>query len=132
MVAIDKGNIKTMPARSMPATPDRTPGALLMGDAVNIRHPISGGGMVVALSDVVVLRNLLRPLRNLNDVPALVKDLESIYTLRKVSSLCLSLLAFGSNLEVTSYKIILGFAAASGFYHKHIGRCRVQGVMCIP
>ncbi|KAB2604650.1 squalene monooxygenase-like [Pyrus ussuriensis x Pyrus communis] len=58
-------------------------GALLMGDAVNMRHPITGGGMVVALSDVVVLRNLLRPLRNLNDVPALFKYLESFYTLRK-------------------------------------------------
>ncbi|TQE02406.1 hypothetical protein C1H46_011931 [Malus baccata] len=90
LVAIDKGNIKAMPTRSMPATAYHTPGALLMGDAVNMRHPITGGGMVVALSDVVALRNLPRPLRNLNDVPALFKYLESFYTLRKVSSLCWS------------------------------------------
>ncbi|KAM1915988.1 hypothetical protein ACFX13_035772 [Malus domestica] len=93
LVAIDKGNIKTMPTRSMPATASHTPGALLMGDAVNMRHPITGGGMVVALSDVVVLRNLLRPLRNLNDVPALFKYLESFYTLRKPAAFTINTLA---------------------------------------
>lgn len=73
-----------MPNRSMPADPHPTPGALLMGDAFNMRHPLTGGGMTVALSDIVVLRNLLRPLRDMNDAPTLCKYLESFYTLRKV------------------------------------------------
>ncbi|KAJ6939691.1 squalene monooxygenase SE1-like [Populus alba x Populus x berolinensis] len=83
LAAVDKGNIRTMPNRSMPAAPYPTPGALLMGDAFNMRHPLTGGGMTVALSDIVVLRNLLRPLRDLNDSPTLCKYLESFYTLRK-------------------------------------------------
>nr|BAF79915.1 squalene epoxidase [Euphorbia tirucalli] len=81
--AIDKGNIRTMPNRSMPADPLPTPGALLMGDAFNMRHPLTGGGMTVALADIVLLRDLLKPLRDLNDAPALAKYLESFYTLRK-------------------------------------------------
>uniref|UniRef100_A0A5B6Z696 Squalene monooxygenase n=1 Tax=Davidia involucrata TaxID=16924 RepID=A0A5B6Z696_DAVIN len=81
--AIDKGNIKTMPNKSMPAAPDPTPGALLLGDAFNMRHPLTGGGMTVALSDIVVLRDLLRPLRDLNDASTLCKYLEAFYTLRK-------------------------------------------------
>ncbi|KAG6400376.1 hypothetical protein SASPL_137204 [Salvia splendens] len=81
--AIERGNMRTMPNRSMPAAPHPTPGALLMGDAFNMRHPLTGGGMTVALSDIVVLRNLLRPLRDLNDAPTLCKYLESFYTLRK-------------------------------------------------
>ncbi|XP_062144745.1 squalene monooxygenase SE1-like [Alnus glutinosa] len=81
--AADKGNIRTMPNRSMPADPHPTPGALLMGDAFNMRHPLTGGGMTVALSDIVVLRDLLKPLRNLNDAGSLSKYLESFYTLRK-------------------------------------------------
>ncbi|KAJ9705429.1 hypothetical protein PVL29_003462 [Vitis rotundifolia] len=81
--AIDKGNVKTMPNRSMPASPYPTPGALLMGDAFNMRHPLTGGGMTVALSDIVVLRDLLKPLHNLNDAAALCKYLEAFYTLRK-------------------------------------------------
>ncbi|XAR52969.1 Squalene monooxygenase [Bertholletia excelsa] len=83
MAAIEKGNIRTMPNRSMPADPHPTPGALLMGDAFNMRHPLTGGGMTVALSDIVVLRNLLRPLQDLNDASTLCKYLESFYTLRK-------------------------------------------------
>lgn len=73
-----------MPNRSMPGAPYPTPGALLMGDAFNMRHPLTGGGMTVALSDVLVLRNLLRPLHNLNNGSSLCKYLESFYTLRKV------------------------------------------------
>ncbi|XP_038886247.1 squalene monooxygenase SE1-like [Benincasa hispida] len=83
VAAIEKGNIRTMPNRSMPAAPQPTPGALLMGDAFNMRHPLTGGGMTVALSDIVVLRNLLKPLKDLNDAPTLCKYLESFYTLRK-------------------------------------------------
>ncbi|XP_041011633.1 squalene monooxygenase SE1-like [Juglans microcarpa x Juglans regia] len=81
--AVDKGNIRSMPNRSMPAAPHPTPGALLMGDAFNMRHPLTGGGMTVALSDIAVLRDLLSPLRNLNDAYSLCNYLESFYTLRK-------------------------------------------------
>ncbi|KAK1323961.1 hypothetical protein QJS10_CPA02g00060 [Acorus calamus] len=81
--AVDSGSIRTMPNKSMPASPYPTPGALLMGDAFNMRHPLTGGGMTVALSDIVVLRNLLKPLHDLNDSSSLCKYLESFYTLRK-------------------------------------------------
>lgn len=83
VAAVDKGNIRTMPNRSMPATPQPTPGALLMGDAFNMRHPLTGGGMTVALSDIVLLRDLLRPMKDLDNAVSLCKYLESFYTLRK-------------------------------------------------
>ncbi|XP_021767667.1 squalene monooxygenase-like [Chenopodium quinoa] len=81
--AIDKGSIKSMPNKSMPAAPLPKPGALLMGDAFNMRHPLTGGGMTVALADIVLLRDLLRPLKDLNDATSLCRYLESFYTLRK-------------------------------------------------
>lgn len=81
--AVERGKIRTMPNRSMPADPQPTPGALLMGDAFNMRHPLTGGGMTVALSDIVVLRNLLKPLHDFNDAASLGRYLESFYTLRK-------------------------------------------------
>ncbi|XP_020579137.1 squalene monooxygenase-like [Phalaenopsis equestris] len=83
IAAVDKGKIRTMPNRSMPADPHPTPGALLMGDAFNMRHPLTGGGMTVALSDIVVLHNLLKPLHDLHDASSLCKYLESFYTLRQ-------------------------------------------------
>ncbi|XVF21292.1 hypothetical protein REPUB_Repub12eG0077900 [Reevesia pubescens] len=91
--AIDNGNIRTMPNRSMPAAPYPTPGALLMGDAFNMRHPLTGGGMTVALSDIVVLRDLLRPLHDLNDASTLCNYLESFYTLRKPTASTINTLA---------------------------------------
>ncbi|ESQ29579.1 hypothetical protein EUTSA_v10023406mg [Eutrema salsugineum] len=93
IAAVEKGNIKSMPNRSMPASPYPTPGALLMGDAFNMRHPLTGGGMTVALSDIVVLRNLLRPLRDLSDGSSLCKYLESFYTLRKPVAATINTLA---------------------------------------
>ncbi|CAI9765439.1 unnamed protein product [Fraxinus pennsylvanica] len=81
---VEKGDIRTMPNRSMPAAPVPTPGAILLGDAFNMRHPLTGGGMTVALSDVVVLRDLLRHVQDFSNAAALTNHLESFYTLRKV------------------------------------------------
>ncbi|XP_073313326.1 squalene epoxidase 3-like isoform X2 [Primulina huaijiensis] len=97
--AIDKGNIKTMPTRSMSANPHRTPGALLMGDAFNMRHPLTGGGMTVALSDVIILRDLLKPIHDLRNATTLMKYLESFYTLRKPVASTINILAG------TAYKV---------------------------
>ncbi|XP_022726939.1 squalene monooxygenase-like [Durio zibethinus] len=92
--AIDKGNnIRTMPNRVMAAAPHPTPGALLMGDAFNMRHSFTGGGMTVALSDVVVLRDLLRPLHDLSDSSALCKYLETFFILRKPMASTINILA---------------------------------------
>ncbi|KVH93409.1 Squalene epoxidase [Cynara cardunculus var. scolymus] len=73
---------KTMPNKTMPAESKTTQGALLLGDALNMRHPLTGGGMTAALTDIVLLRDLLRPLHDLNDA---YKHLQRFYTLRKAS-----------------------------------------------
>nr|KJB77858.1 hypothetical protein B456_012G162200 [Gossypium raimondii] len=88
-----KDNIRTMPNKIMAAAPHPTPGAILIGDAFNMRHGITGGGMTVALSDVVILRDLLRPLHDLSDASAICKYLESFYTLRKPMSSTINILA---------------------------------------
>lgn len=103
--AIEKGNIRTMPNRSMPATPTPTPGALLLGDAFNMRHPLTGGGMTVALSDIAVLRNLIRPLLDLNDADALCRYLELFYTLRKVKYPSFILLEHGKHSQLCHHQI---------------------------
>lgn len=121
-----------MPNRSMPASPYPTPGALLMGDAFNMRHPLTGGGMTVALSDIVVLRDLLKPLHNLNDAAALCKYLEAFYTLRKVSTwsyvpeLYLAMRStkpgLNKNCKIINLRCVMVLFAASGIHNKHIGR----------
>ncbi|KAI5056225.1 hypothetical protein GOP47_0028043 [Adiantum capillus-veneris] len=83
LIALERRNIRSMPNKSMPAFPVPRPGAILLGDAFNMRHPLTGGGMTVALSDIVLLRDLLRPLKNFHDSAALCDYLEKFYTLRK-------------------------------------------------
>jgi len=58
----------TMPNRQMGARPVARPGTLLIGDALNVRHPLTGGGMTVAFTDVQnILRVLDSGLRDWND-----------------------------------------------------------------
>lgn len=91
--AIDKGNIRTMPNRIMSASPYPTPGAFLIGDSLNMRHAVTGGGMTVGLSDVVLLRDLLRPLNDLSNAASICKYLESFYILRKPTAFAINTLA---------------------------------------
>uniref|UniRef100_A0A6N2KS98 squalene monooxygenase n=1 Tax=Salix viminalis TaxID=40686 RepID=A0A6N2KS98_SALVM len=79
--AIDKGNIRTMPNRIMPASSYPTPGAFRIGDSLNMRHSVTGGGMTVGLSDVVLLRDLLKPLNDLSNAASICKYLESFCVL---------------------------------------------------
>lgn len=46
---------------------------LLLGDAYNMRHPLTGGGMSVALNDVCIWRDLLKNLPDLYDDGALLQ-----------------------------------------------------------
>lgn len=101
---VEKGEIRSMPNRSMPASPLPTPGAILLGDAFNMRHPLTGGGMTVALSDVVVLRDLLRPMQDFTDAAALTKHLEAFYTLRKVS-VCIHFLSVSLLENIGAYNV---------------------------
>lgn len=47
--AVARGDVKSMPNRTMPASDVHRQGALLLGDALNMRHPLTGGGMTVAI-----------------------------------------------------------------------------------
>eukprot|EP00253_Pinus_taeda_P032888 PITA_32888 len=93
LAAVEKGNIRTMPNKSMPASPLPSPGALLLGDAFNMRHPLTGGGMTVALSDIAVLERLLKPLHNLHDASSLCEYMEAFYILRKPLASTINFLA---------------------------------------
>lgn len=57
--AVDSGNIKSMPNRAMPTARIDKDGVVLLGDALNMRHPLTGGGMTVAIRDVETMAELL-------------------------------------------------------------------------
>ena len=59
--ALDSGKLRSMPNSFLPPSTNRTPGMVILGDAMNMRHPLTGGGMTFPFDDVVLLRDLLSP-----------------------------------------------------------------------
>ena len=57
--ALRTGPFKAMPNYEVVADPERTVGTVIIGDSLNMRHPLTGGGMTVALSDAKFLADLL-------------------------------------------------------------------------
>ncbi|KAI9031382.1 squalene epoxidase-domain-containing protein [Hyaloraphidium curvatum] len=59
--AVESDNrLRSMPNQYLPPTANTTPGMILLGDANNMRHPLTGGGMTVGLADVVMVTDLLK------------------------------------------------------------------------
>lgn len=65
-----------MPNSSLAPSTNMTPGVFMLGDAMNMRHPLTGGGMTVGLWDVIHLSNLL----NAKDT-----DLSNLETMKRIS-----------------------------------------------
>lgn len=65
--ALKSERIRTMPNSFLPPTPCFKPGVLLLGDAFNMRHPLTGAGMSVALNDVLIWRELLQSVIDFKD-----------------------------------------------------------------
>ncbi|KAJ2002643.1 Squalene epoxidase [Coemansia sp. RSA 2322] len=59
-VADPAQRIRAIGCRFVPAAANRFGGALWIGDALNVRHPLTGGGMTVGLADVALLCAHLR------------------------------------------------------------------------
>jgi squalene monooxygenase len=93
--AIREGRLRSMPNAWMPSTRNTTPGLVMLGDAANMRHPVTGAGMTVALKDAVLLADLLNPTRipSLKDTQAVLKELRHFHWQRKAYSASLNILA---------------------------------------
>ncbi|CAK9435677.1 uncharacterized protein LODBEIA_P04040 [Lodderomyces beijingensis] len=58
--ALEKKKFRVMPNQYLSAMKQgKTPGFILLGDSLNMRHPLTGGGMTVGLNDAVLLAKLL-------------------------------------------------------------------------
>ncbi|CCH62499.1 hypothetical protein TBLA_0H02130 [Henningerozyma blattae CBS 6284] len=53
-LALIDNKFKSLPNSYLPSVPNTVPGMCVIGDAMNMRHPLTGGGMTVGLSDVVL------------------------------------------------------------------------------
>lgn len=91
--AVRNGRVRSMQNKQLTSQPLHQPGALLLGDAFNMRHPLTGGGMTVALSDTALLCEMLQPLPNLADPIRTSDATAQFYTRRKPLSATINTLA---------------------------------------
>lgn len=109
LAALEKGQLRSMPNSFLPASTNKTPGLIMLGDALNMRHPLTGGGMTVAFNDVVVIRDVLSPehVPNLADTKKVLKQMEVFHWKRKHGS---------SVINILSMALYSLFAAGSTCY----------------
>ena len=81
--AVEQGNFRSMQNKLMAAQPVHQAGALLLGDSFNMRHPLTGGGMTVALHDTKLLCDMLSGPLDLADPVLTAKQTYAYYTRRK-------------------------------------------------
>ena len=91
--AILEGKYRLMPNQFLPTSPTRNPGLVLLGDAWNMRHPLTGGGMTVALNDVVALSEHLSGIPDLSDWTQVSLELQDFYWSRKNLASVVNILA---------------------------------------
>ncbi|KAA8575977.1 hypothetical protein EYC84_006141 [Monilinia fructicola] len=95
--ALEDGKIprSSMPNSWLPPSTQTQKGVLLLGDAMNMRHPLTGGGMTVAFNDVVLLSSLLSPemIPSLSDTTAIATAMKEFHWRRKNLSSIINILA---------------------------------------
>ena len=93
--ALNEGKLRSMPNSFLPPSVNRTAGFAVLGDALNMRHPLTGGGMTVAFNDVVLLRDLLSPnvVPNLGDTKVVLRQLKAFHWQRKNLTSVINILA---------------------------------------
>jgi len=109
--ALDKDRLRRMPNSFLPpieqGTATTKEGVILIGDSWNMRHPLTGGGMTVALNDVVVLRDLLGSVNDLKDWRQIQKALHRWHWDRK---------PLASTVNILSVALYDLFGADGRFY----------------
>jgi squalene monooxygenase len=93
--ACNTQRVRTMPNSYLPPSNNQREGVLVLGDALNMRHPLTGGGMTVAFMDVEILQNLFDPsiVESFEDFSLIKSQLEKFYWLRKSGSTNINVLA---------------------------------------
>ncbi|CAH8343099.1 unnamed protein product [Eruca vesicaria subsp. sativa] len=82
----DGARMQVVATKSMSARLSEKKGVIVLGDAFNMRHPLIASGMMVVLSDIVILRHLLKPLENLANVTQVSQVIKNFNDIRKPMS----------------------------------------------
>ena len=91
--ALQEGGFKVMPNHYMAAKPIIRKGAVMLGDALNMRHPLTGGGLTAVFSDIQILSKHLLAMPDFNNTDLIHEKIEAYYRDRQHANANLNILA---------------------------------------
>ena len=91
--ALQEGGFKVMPNHYMAAKPIIRKGAVMLGDALNMRHPLTGGGLTAVFSDIQILSTHLLAMPDFNNTDLIHEKIEAYYRDRQHANANLNILA---------------------------------------
>lgn len=92
-LALQEGGFKVMPNHYMAAKPIIRKGAVMLGDALNMRHPLTGGGLTAVFSDIQILSAHLLAMPDFNNADLIHEKIEAYYRDRQEANANLNILA---------------------------------------
>jgi len=91
--SLQEGGFKVMPNHYMAAKPIMRKGAVMLGDALNMRHPLTGGGLTAVFSDIQILSGHLLAMPDFNNTDLIHEKIEAYYRDRQNANANLNILA---------------------------------------
>ncbi|MCX7085954.1 MAG: FAD-dependent monooxygenase [Methylococcales bacterium] len=91
--AMHEGGFKVMPNHYMAAKPIIRKGAVMLGDALNMRHPLTGGGLTAVFSDIQILSAHLLAMPDFSNNDLIHTKIEAYYQDRQRANANLNILA---------------------------------------
>jgi squalene monooxygenase len=91
--AMEEDGFKVMPNHYMAAKPKIRKGAVMLGDALNMRHPLTGGGLTAVFSDIQILSGHLLAMPNFTNTDLIYQKIEAYYRDRQHANANLNILA---------------------------------------
>jgi len=144
--AMDEGDLKVMPNHSMKGQAFRKRGALLLGDSLNMRHPLTGGGMTASFTDIICLNKVLTTAvfqdetkleqavndyyenrgKGVETINILANALYKVFTDDELKEACFEYLQKGGEQAVGPLSILAGLNKSKKFLLKHFFKVAMQ------
>lgn len=144
--AIDNDELKIMPNHRFKGQVFRKNGAVLLGDSLNMRHPLTGGGMTASISDIVSLNKALNKQNDLSDqsielalkeyytnrtanvetINILANALYEVFSDKELKKACFEYLEKGGENAIGPMSILAGINRDKKFLLKHFYRVAMQ------
>jgi squalene monooxygenase len=92
-LAFQEDGFKVMPNHYMAAKPIILKGAVMLGDALNMRHPLTGGGLTAVFSDIQILSTHLLTMPDFYNTDLIHEKIQAYYQDRQHANANLNVLA---------------------------------------